>query len=70
MNSHFLVLDSNILIRAVLGTKVRNILLEYHHIVDFFTPDICIHDAEKYLPILFKKREMRDEFAFRSTFRP
>lgn len=24
--------------------------------VDFFTPDVCMADAQKYLPILFEKR--------------
>lgn len=33
-----LVLDANILIRAVLGTQVRNLILEYYGNVLFFTP--------------------------------
>ncbi len=61
MSSNMLVLDANILIRAVLGNRVKKILLDSHHIVDFFIPDVCIADAKKYLPILFKKRSASPE---------
>ncbi|MEO8402188.1 MAG: PIN domain-containing protein [Gammaproteobacteria bacterium] len=53
-----LVLDANILIRATLGKKVGLYLTTFSDRVDFFTPDTCIEEAEKYLPILFKKRGM------------
>jgi len=55
MSSSMLVLDANILIRAVLGNKVRKILTTYAGTVDFFTPDVCMADAQKYLPLLFEK---------------
>jgi len=51
-----LILDANILIRAVLGQKVRDYLLKFSSKLDFFTPDTCIKETEKYLPILFEKR--------------
>lgn len=51
-----IVLDANILIRAVLGKKVRNLLETYAANVQFFTPEICYHDTEKYLPVLLEKR--------------
>lgn len=57
-SSNMLVLDANILIRAVLGKKVRELLFKYCDEVDFFTPDVCMHDAKKYLPILFDKRSI------------
>lgn len=53
-----LVLDANILIRAVLGNRVRALLTTYAGVVDFFTPDVCMVDAQKYLPILFEKRAL------------
>ena len=56
MSSSMLVLDANILIRAVLGNRVRELLMAYVGTVDFFTPDVCMPDAQKYLPILFEKR--------------
>lgn len=61
--SPVLVLDANIIIRAVLGEKVRQHLLTYSETVDFFTPDICIQDAQKYLPIIFEKRGIASSIA-------
>lgn len=58
-----LVLDANILIRAVLGKKVRNFLIQFADSVSFFVPDICWQDAEKYLPMLFAKRHLSAESA-------
>lgn len=58
MPSHIIVLDANILIRAVLGSKVRDLLISNRETTDFFTPDVCWADAVKYLPILFKKRKL------------
>lgn len=46
-----IVLDANILIRAVLGKRVRHIIEKYAaQRVRFFAPDIAFADAEKYLP--------------------
>jgi predicted nucleic acid-binding protein len=56
--SKSLVLDANILIRAVLGQKVRGILEEFAYTTQFFTPDVCYEDARKYLPLLFEKRNL------------
>lgn len=65
MSPRILILDANILIRGVLGSKVRDLLLSNHEKVDFFTPDVCMNDAEKYLPILFKKKSLPAEPALR-----
>lgn len=51
-----LVLDANILIRAVLGTRVPALLEKMSPTVRFFTPAICMLDASKYLPELLQKR--------------
>jgi len=53
-----LVLDANILIRAVLGQKVRSLIIQYAGQVHFYAPDVCYQDAQKYLPILMKKRKL------------
>ena len=53
-----IVLDANILIRAVLGKKVRGIIEQYAFTNQFVTPEICYHDARKYLPPLFEKRNL------------
>lgn len=52
-----LVLDANILIRAILGRRVRQIIETYESQgLRFFTPDVAFADTEKYLPLLLKKR--------------
>jgi len=52
-----IVLDANILIRAVLGRRVRNILDIYaNRRIRFFAPEIAFDDAAKYLPSLLQKR--------------
>lgn len=53
-----IVLDANILIRAVLGKKVRKIIEKYIDTTLFYTPEVCFTDAEKYLPALFAKRNL------------
>jgi predicted nucleic acid-binding protein len=56
-----IVLDANILIRAVMGRRVRQILEEYaDREVRFYAPDVAYSDAEKYLPPLLRKRRKSD----------
>lgn len=59
-----IVLDANILIRAVLGRRVRQLIDTYAALgVRFFAPDLAFADAEKYLPPLLKKRAKPDDVA-------
>jgi predicted nucleic acid-binding protein len=52
-----IVLDANILIRAVLGRRVQQLIDVYGaRGARFFAPDVAFRDAEKYLPILLKRR--------------
>jgi predicted nucleic acid-binding protein len=51
-----LVLDANILIRAVLGPRVRTLILENSESVKFFVPAVCVADARKYLPEILSVR--------------
>jgi predicted nucleic acid-binding protein len=52
-----IVLDANILIRAVLGKRVRQLLETYAvHGIRFYAPEVAYADAEKYLPALLTKR--------------
>jgi hypothetical protein len=44
-----IVLDANILIRAVLGKRVRELIIEHAPTVKFFAPDVAYADARKYL---------------------
>jgi len=52
-----IVLDANILIRAVLGRRVRDLIESYStEGVRFVAPDIVFDEAQKHLPPLLKKR--------------
>jgi predicted nucleic acid-binding protein len=52
-----IVLDANILIRAILGHRVRELLESYSpRGIRFFTPDVAFVDARKYLPHFSRKR--------------
>ena len=63
MSNRAIVLDANILIRAVLGTRVRELILEHAAIVKFFSPDVAYADARKYLPALLEKRGVQSAAA-------
>ena len=56
MSSAAIVLDANILIRAVLGKRVRELIQAHATTVKFFAPDVAYADARKYLPALLTKR--------------
>jgi len=56
-----IVLDANILIRAVLGRRVRQLLEQYAgQAVRFCAPDAAFDDAAKYLPTLLIERGKPD----------
>ena len=58
-----LVLDANILLRAVFGQRVREILEAYEDEVRFCAPDVCFADAEKYIPDISKRRGLDVDLA-------
>jgi predicted nucleic acid-binding protein len=60
-----LVLDANIILRAVLGIRVRQLLESYEDVADFYSPDACFAEAEAYLPSLAKRRGLDLELASR-----
>ena len=53
-----LVVDANILIRLVLGRRVRELVLEHADRVAFFPPAVCYDDARRYPPGLLVARHM------------
>ena len=57
------VLDANILIRAVLGKRVREILETYSPKVRFFAPDTAFAEAREHLPGILLKRGIDPETA-------
>ena len=50
------MLDANILMRAVLGRRVRELLETYEDAASFYSPDVCFADARHYLGNLLEKR--------------
>jgi len=53
-----LVLDANILLRAVFGRRVRQILETYEDQARFYTPDVCFQDAARYIPVISNERRL------------
>ncbi len=51
-----IVLDANILIRAVFGRQVLHLLETYEDRARFYAPEVCFHDALKYVPLISKQR--------------
>ncbi len=54
--SRALVLDANILIRAVLGKRVRLLIEQYVAQVFLCAPDLCFMEAELHLPEIIARR--------------
>ncbi len=63
MVDRVLVVDANILIRAVLGTRVKSLIEAYCEQVTFFLPDAAQAEAEEHLGALVLKRGGKPEIA-------
>lgn len=61
MSTKAIILDANILIRAVLGKRVRELIVDNVGAVQFFAPDVAYADARRYLPSLLEKRGIKSE---------
>ena len=51
-----LVLDTNILVRAVFGHRVQHILEKYGDTTSFYSPDFSYQEALRYVPLIAAKR--------------
>ena|SRR5271157_1015042 len=51
-----LVLDANILLRAVFGQRVLEILEAYELKANFYCPEVCFQDARRYIPEVSERR--------------
>lgn len=58
MTTRRIVLDANILVRAVLGDKVRKLITAYADEVDFGAPEIAFLDAAEHLPHIAADRDV------------
>lgn len=53
-----LVLDANILLRAVFGKKTFELLNKYENKARFFTPDTCVAEARHHVATIAKGKGM------------
>jgi predicted nucleic acid-binding protein len=51
-----IALDANILIRAVLGRRVRALLEAYENSAAFYAPDVCFDEARENIPRILSSR--------------
>ena len=58
-----LVLDANILLRAVFGIRVRQLLEAYEEVAGFYCPDVCFVEAGKYIPDIARRRGLDSTLA-------
>lgn len=54
--SKLIVLDANILIRALLGEQVSRLLAQYSEQARFFTTTTCYAEVKLHLPAILQKR--------------
>lgn len=50
-----IVLDANILIRAILGERVPQLLQQYQDQTRYFTTTVCYAEVRRHLPTILKK---------------
>ncbi|MGI0483427.1 PIN domain-containing protein [Geminocystis sp. CENA526] len=53
-----IVLDANILIRAILGIKTFSLIVDYHEEVIFCTPEVCYDEVSFHIPKITQKRHL------------
>lgn len=63
MSQRAIVLDANILIRAVLGERVRYLITTHAHQVSLFAPDAAYAEAREHLPAILVRRGVSDTAA-------
>jgi predicted nucleic acid-binding protein len=53
-----LVLEANILLRGVFGRRVRDLLGSYQEFIGFYTPEVCVEEALRYVPAIALRRRL------------
>jgi predicted nucleic acid-binding protein len=56
-----IVLDANILIRAVLGRRFKKIITEHAEHAELFAPEVAYAEAERHLPEILTKHDRADQ---------
>jgi predicted nucleic acid-binding protein len=54
-----LVLDANVLMRAVLGKQARALLAKYGERIEFVAPDVAFDEARTRLPQVIERRKLQ-----------
>lgn len=67
MQSKRIVVDANILIRAVLGVRVRELIERYCDTTAFYVAEANVEEAEQYLSEIAPRRSI-DERVWRESF--
>lgn len=60
-SSKKLVLDANILLRAVFGSRVRDLLACHQETIEFYTPDLCVTEALRHVTSIARHRLLDPE---------
>ncbi|MFA5607922.1 MAG: PIN domain-containing protein [Leucobacter sp.] len=69
MSSRRIVLDANILVRAVLGKRVRELVEQYGPEATFFALKLGFEEVERHLPTIAAKRDRDPESLLESLDR-
>lgn len=56
MSSRYIILDANILVRAVLGKRVPALLDQYGGEITFLAPSLAFSEAARHIPTIALKR--------------
>ena len=56
MSGRALVVDANILVRAVLGQRVRGLIEKYGSTTVLFVPETAYNEAKEHIPVLIRRR--------------
>jgi predicted nucleic acid-binding protein len=58
-----IVLDANVLLSAVFGRRVRQLMDKYGERAGFYSPDACLEEAQKYVPDIATRRSIDVDLA-------
>lgn len=61
MAARRLVLDANILVRAVLGKRVKEIIATHATEAEFFVPEVAYDDVKRHLPEILAKHDRHEK---------
>jgi predicted nucleic acid-binding protein len=64
MDTKSLIVDANILLRAVFGANVLALLNDYADTIAFYTPDVCFEEAQKHIPAISLQKKVNPVAAF------